>query len=688
MKKKLISFAIAFALLSQTLVFAGGLTDLIGFTVDVNSTNAVTATVTGAVKGSTDAGYAVSTSAITFDYKAGIDFGTVKTAFANYYDKGYYFAKNNGTDYSADFDKAKVSGNFTITFTYDSDIAGIAPTVSGLNAQLAAQGVPNISITAVDTSTAGKVIVTAAVAPIKVSNLNTAWDTYLPAFDLEITGLSLTAVNSPKSIDASLTGSVNVKEDDATYPFAAISFNSNTATATANKAKSSGGSGGVSGGGSSSGGSTGGSTGGSEGGSEGGDTDVTTGGSISIDNGSSDADSNYQVVTSETTTDEDNDTTTTTVVEENKDTGSKKTTETTTDNATGAPVSVITTTEKATVTGDNGDKTTTVTVQEDNLSTNDTTFTIIETTEKAKKSKTPGGTKTNTVIKEVTITDKPAEKEGFVENGWTTNPFENADPTYDGTTVIEVPVVETIIDTETETIVTQEIPPVKAKYVNTTIPEAFDNPITEEGLFVHRPYISGYPDGEVKPENNMSREEVATAFAGILNETFKAVYATTEQDFPDVESDRWSNDPIALLTNAGILVGDDEGNFNPSKPITRAEFAVIAAKFAPADAEIPTNYFTDIDGHWAKDFILKVYGQEWIKGSGDGKFNPDAPITRAEVMQIINTMYTRFADYTAADNTKWADLSANKWYFNAVMDATTENTFVRKDNGWSEERVD
>ena len=76
----------------------------------------------------------------------------------------------------------------------------------------------------------------------------------------------------------------------------------------------------------------------------------------------------------------------------------------------------------------------------------------------------------------------------------------------------------------------------------------------------------------------------------------------------------------------------------------------------------------------------------WTKGRGDGTFDPDAPITRAEVMQIINTMWTRFAKYDKSENS-WSDLSTEAWYYDTVMDATTENTFTRSANGVREVRV-
>ncbi len=273
-----------------------------------------------------------------------------------------------------------------------------------------------------------------------------------------------------------------------------------------------------------------------------------------------------------------------------------------------------------------------------------------------------------------TITKKPEPKEGFIENGYSTTPFAGGDPEYNGTSDIII----TSYDSESPAVL-------YPRYVNITVPPQLNQGISEDGnTKEHILYIVGYPDGEVKPKGNITREEITAAFYRLLDLHFRSSIETTEQDFPDVESERWSNKSVATMKNGGFIVGDENGNFNPGTPITRAEFAVLASNFAPADAAVAENYFTDIDGHWAKEYILKVAGQYWISGYGDGTFNPDAYITRAEAMSIINRMLVRYADRDTVYVREWPDLYKSDWYYEAVTEATTHNYYARLQNQWSE----
>ena len=74
--------------------------------------------------------------------------------------------------------------------------------------------------------------------------------------------------------------------------------------------------------------------------------------------------------------------------------------------------------------------------------------------------------------------------------------------------------------------------------------------------------------------------------------------------------------------NAGIITGYPDGTFRPSDPITRAEFATIAAKFDDLDLG-SASAFTDIFGHWAADYITSSENKGWIKGYPDMTFKPE-----------------------------------------------------------------
>ena len=198
----------------------------------------------------------------------------------------------------------------------------------------------------------------------------------------------------------------------------------------------------------------------------------------------------------------------------------------------------------------------------------------------------------------------------------------------------------------------------------------------------HFAYVIGYPDGTVRPENDITREEVATIFYRLLRENKIVDIATTENDFTDVTADRWSNKAISSLTNGGYLTGYEDGTFRPENSITRAEFATMASRFAQI-VNISDKEFTDLEGHWANEYILKAAGEGWIEGYEDGTFRPENSITRAEVMTIINRMLVRYVDAEGLhkDTVLWIDMNGTEWYYYNVLEATNSHDYDRREDG-------
>ena len=205
----------------------------------------------------------------------------------------------------------------------------------------------------------------------------------------------------------------------------------------------------------------------------------------------------------------------------------------------------------------------------------------------------------------------------------------------------------------------------------------------------HFAYVIGYPDGLVRPTGNITREEVATIFYRLLREDKLVTIASTTNNFTDVEKERWSNKAISSLANGGYITGYEDGTFGPSKFITRAEFATMATRYASLSLADDVA-FSDIEGHWAKDYILKASSAGWVNGYEDGTFAPEKYITRAEVMTIINRMLTRYVDAEGlhVDTKLWADMDGTEWYYFNVLEATNAHNYVRREDGklekWTE----
>ena len=117
----------------------------------------------------------------------------------------------------------------------------------------------------------------------------------------------------------------------------------------------------------------------------------------------------------------------------------------------------------------------------------------------------------------------------------------------------------------------------------------------------HFAYIVGYPDGTVRPQNGITRAEVATIFFRLLTEEIRTANSTESNSYSDVQRGDWYHHAVSTLSAMGIVKGSN-GKFNPNAPITRAEFAAIAARFDD-EANTTTADFSDIASHWAKDEI-------------------------------------------------------------------------------------
>lgn len=197
----------------------------------------------------------------------------------------------------------------------------------------------------------------------------------------------------------------------------------------------------------------------------------------------------------------------------------------------------------------------------------------------------------------------------------------------------------------------------------------------------HFAYVNGYPDGTVKPEGNVTRAEVAAILYRVMDADCVKTYETTRCSFSDVVRGDWFNTYVATLENAGVIVDTrTNGKFRPNEAITRAELAAMLAQFA--DIKSAANSFNDVSArHWASDEIAVCAKMGWINGYPDGSFRPDATITRAEMMAMINRALDRtpksVSDLLSGMKT-WSDnANTDAWYYLDVQEATNSHTYTK-----------
>ena len=196
----------------------------------------------------------------------------------------------------------------------------------------------------------------------------------------------------------------------------------------------------------------------------------------------------------------------------------------------------------------------------------------------------------------------------------------------------------------------------------------------------HFAYVIGYPDGKVHPKGNISRAETATIFFRLLKADIRDGNLTADNEFSDVSDGQWHNKAVSTMAKLGIVKGRRADRFDPDASITRAEFAAICARFNTKPVE-NNGSFSDISGHWAENEIERAAAFGWISGYPDGTFRPDARITRAEAMTMINRVLCRMpqSESDLLDSmVTWPDNKPSDWHYLAVQEATNSHDFNRQ----------
>ena len=163
----------------------------------------------------------------------------------------------------------------------------------------------------------------------------------------------------------------------------------------------------------------------------------------------------------------------------------------------------------------------------------------------------------------------------------------------------------------------------------------------------HDAYIAGYPDGLVGPNRTLTRAEAAQIIYALMTDESKAQYAKKAgKTFVDVSKDYWAYDAITMMTKANILVGIGDGRFDPNAVMTREQFATMIAQLFMIEINQPiAGYiFKDLNGNFADKYISLLYALGIIDGKGDNMFGPKDSLTRAQAIAIINKIIGRLPD--------------------------------------------
>lgn len=153
-------------------------------------------------------------------------------------------------------------------------------------------------------------------------------------------------------------------------------------------------------------------------------------------------------------------------------------------------------------------------------------------------------------------------------------------------------------------------------------------------------WISGYPNGTYKPNNPVTRAEAAKIISQFL-----ALNPTSEKiSFSDVNTNFWAYEVIRLVAQHHIMNGMGNGRFYPNAFLTRAQIAQIFynAGLYSQSANHNLKSFIDVDKDFWGYIAIETMKQEGIlSGYPNGRFGPNDSTSRAQIAAIIYRLYEK-----------------------------------------------
>lgn len=195
----------------------------------------------------------------------------------------------------------------------------------------------------------------------------------------------------------------------------------------------------------------------------------------------------------------------------------------------------------------------------------------------------------------------------------------------------------------------------------------------------HIKYMNG-SDGWFRPEDNVTRAELAQILAGVTADLPASV-----PRFEDVPQQAWYAPAVGKAAGLGLMTGAD-GFFRPDEPATRAECAAALALTLPYDAWSDGRTFPDVPtGHPAWQAISRTAAYGLFQGDDNGLFHPDDGLSRCEAAAVFNRLLGRIPDYaymqSQTDLRVFPDVPPSHWAFADVMEASVTHQCTSAWNG-------
>lgn len=174
-------------------------------------------------------------------------------------------------------------------------------------------------------------------------------------------------------------------------------------------------------------------------------------------------------------------------------------------------------------------------------------------------------------------------------------------------------------------------------------------------------YIRGYGDDSFRPDQAATRYEVVEVLTNLVN----LKEGSEPHPFSDVDPSY--ADAVSKLVRSGLIKGMTPDTFQGEGPMTRCQLCkvlVLSLELTPGSVETG---FSDTTGHWAAPYISALTQAGYIKGYPDGTFRPDLPVTRAELVALLNRVVGR--ENVAGTAPGFRDVSEDFWGYEDIQSA-------------------
>ncbi len=179
-------------------------------------------------------------------------------------------------------------------------------------------------------------------------------------------------------------------------------------------------------------------------------------------------------------------------------------------------------------------------------------------------------------------------------------------------------------------------------------------------------YLAGYSDGTFRPDQPITRYEVAQALVYLL----ELGDGSTAQRFPDMHAQYQT--AVAKLVEAGLISGYPDGTFQGGSSMTRAQLCKILCLILnyKEEAGLAERSFPDVKDHWAIGYIGALVKSGYVNGYDDGTFRPDRAVSRAEFAALINRIAGR--KNVEGEVLEYIDVLFDFWGYDDIHNASLD----------------